>query len=203
MGGRGPSRKDPDRRQRRNEPASLVPVSDDELDDELDDDEGLAVDVPAPPPPPSPPAGLLKTTRDRWAAYWSSPVANLADPVSDLPALERLYRLYDDLERSHRAVKATGHMIEGSKEQLVMNPLLRHMQTEMAEIRQLEDRFGLSPRARLSLNFTLGQTAKTLADLNSEFVRGGEGDEDDDPRLDDALPGEVIDDRSEAAERSA
>jgi P27 family predicted phage terminase small subunit len=192
MGGRGPDRKDPDRRQRRNAPASLVPV-DDEPDVDL---------VEVVPEPPTSPAGLLKTTRDRWAAYWFSPVAKLADPVSDLPALERLYRLYDDLERSHRAVKATGHMIEGSKEQLVMNPLLRHMQTEMAEIRQLEDRFGLSPRARLSLNFTLGQTAKTLADLNSEFVGGGEGD-DDDPRLDDALSGEVVADDSEATERSA
>jgi P27 family predicted phage terminase small subunit len=193
VGGRGPSRKDPEKRQRRNEPASLVPV--DELDEDLATAEA--------PGPPAAPAGLLKTTRDRWTAYWKSPVAKLADPVSDLPALERLYRLYDDLERSHRAVKATGHMIEGSKEQLVMNPLLRHMQTEMAEIRQLEDRFGLSPRARLGLNFTLGQTAKTLADLNSEFVGGGDGDDDDDPRLDDALPGEVLPDDGPASQRSA
>lgn len=193
MGGRGPNRKDPDRRQRRNEPVSLVPA-----DEEPAEEEFLVAEIPA---PPSAPANLLKTTRDRWVAYWSSPVAGLADPVSDLPALERLYRLYDDLERSHRAVRATGHMVEGSKGQTVMNPLLRHMQTEMAEIRQLEDRFGLSPRARLGLNFTLGQTAKTLADLNSEF--GGEGDdEDDDPRLDEAIPGEVLDD-SQAPERSA
>lgn len=195
MGGRGPARKDPERRQRRNEPAALVPVDD-------DFDEDLAVDDA--PAPPQPPAGLLKTTRDRWAEFWTSPVAALADRVSDLPALERLFGLYDDLERCARAVRRAGHMVEGSKGQLVMNPLLRHMQTQAAEIRQLEDRFGLSPRARLALNFTLGQTAKTLADLNSEFVGGGDGDDqDDDPRLDDALPGEVVADDREAAERTA
>lgn len=198
MGGRGPARKDQERRQRRNEPTPLVPV-DDQPDDELADDEQLLVPVKV----PAAPAGLLKITRDRWAEFWTSPVAGLADRVSDRPALERLFGLYDDLERCARVVRKTGHMVEGSKGQLVMNPLLRHMQTQAAEIRQLEDRFGLSPRARLGLNFTLGQTAKTLADLNSEFGEGGEGDEDDDPRLDDAVPGEVIDDDREAAERSA
>ncbi|MGW7410482.1 hypothetical protein ACWGI9_43625 [Streptomyces sp. NPDC054833] len=53
---------------------------------------------------PSPPSGLLKATRERWEAYWSSPVAKLADPVGDLPALERLFRLYY-LERSNRTVR--------------------------------------------------------------------------------------------------
>ena len=138
---------------------------------------------------PLSPAGLLKTTRNRWDAYWASPVAKLADPVSDLPALERLFRLYDDLERSHQSVRKAGHMVEGSQGQAVMNPLLRHMQTVMAEVRQLEDRFGLSPRARLGLNLTLGATAKTIADLNADFVGGGD---DDDPRRDwDVIDGET------------
>ncbi|GLY81849.1 P27 family phage terminase small subunit [Actinoallomurus iriomotensis] len=193
MGGRGPSRKDPEKRQRRNEPVLLVPA---------DDDQELEV-LPVEPAPPPAPAGLLKLTRDRWVEFWASPVAKLADRVSDLPALERLFGLYDDLERCARTVRKAGHMIEGSKGQLVMNPLLRHMQTQAAEIRQLEDRFGLSPRARLGLNFTLGQTAKTLADLNSEFVGGGDVDDDDDPRLDDALPGEVVTDDGPSAQRSA
>ncbi|MEU3899748.1 P27 family phage terminase small subunit [Streptomyces sp. NPDC045251] len=138
------------------------------------------------PKPPAPPAGLLKSVRDRWTAYWESPVAQLADPVSDLPALERLYRLYDDLERSHSAVHKQGHMVRGYRDQTVMNPLLKHMQLVQAEVRQLEDRFGLSPRARLSLGVTLGEAAKGLADLNSEFMAGGEDDDDprDDPRFD-------------------
>ncbi|MGW6295639.1 phage terminase small subunit [Streptomyces sp. NPDC055058] len=166
MAGRGPAPKDPEKRQRRNAPKGLEAV-------------------PAAPglvERPSPPAGLLKSVRDRWAAYWESPVAQLADPVSDLPALERLYRLYDDLERSHATVRKQGHMVRGYRDQTVMNPLLKHMQLVQAEVRQLEDRFGLSPRARLSLGVTLGEAAKSLSDLNAEFMTGGE--DDDDPRFD-------------------
>ncbi|WP_426568104.1 P27 family phage terminase small subunit [Streptomyces canus] len=141
--------------------------------------------------PPAPPTGLLKRTRERWADYWASPVAKLADPISDLPALERLFALYDDLERSNASVKKTGHMVTGSQGQAVLNPLLRHIQQTQAEVRQLEDRFGLSPRARLSLNVTLGEAAKSLADLNSEFMAGG--DDDDDPRFDVIAGQDVID----------
>jgi P27 family predicted phage terminase small subunit len=176
MAGRGPAPKDPEKRQRRNAAKDLAVVSE------------AAVDVPE---PPSPPAGLLKKTRERWADYWSSPVAKLADPVSDLPALERLFALYDDLERSNAAVKKSGHMVTGSQGQAVLNPLLRHIQVTQGEVRQMEDRFGLSPRARLSLNVTLGEAAKSLADLNSEFMGGG--DDDDDPRFD-VIDGEVLDD---------
>ncbi|MER5912329.1 P27 family phage terminase small subunit [Streptomyces sp. NPDC001982] len=176
MAGRGPTPKDPDRRQRRNAAQDLAVVAE------------AAVDLPE---PPNPPAGLLKRTRERWAEYWASPVARLADPVSDLPALERLFVLYDDLERSNATVKRRGHMVTGSQGQAVLNPLLRHIQVTQGEVRQLEDRFGLSPRARLSLNVTLGEAAKSLADLNSEFTSGGE--DDDDPRFD-VVDGEVLDD---------
>ncbi|MEU1596194.1 P27 family phage terminase small subunit [Streptomyces sp. NPDC005708] len=182
MAGRGPARKDPERRQRRNAARDLEVVAD---------------PLAAPPEVhvPSPPAGLLKRTRERWAAYWASPVARLADPVSDLPALERLFALYDDLERSNATVKRRGHMVTGSQGQAVLNPLLRHIQVTQGEVRQLEDRFGLSPRARLSLNVTLGEAAKSLADLNSEFTAGGE--DDDDPRFD-VVDGEVLDDSETA-----
>jgi P27 family predicted phage terminase small subunit len=166
MAGRGPAPKDPERRQRRNAAKDLAVVSE------------AAAGVLE---PPSLPAGVLKETRDRWADYWASPVAKLAVPASDLHALERLFRLYDDLERSNAAVKKKGHMVTGSQGQAVLNPLLRHIQVTQAEVRQLEDRFGLSPRARLSLNVTR-EAAKSLADLNSEFMGGG--DDDDEPRFD-------------------
>jgi P27 family predicted phage terminase small subunit len=174
MAGRGPAPKDPEKRQRRNRARDLEAIPE-------------AAGVPT---RPTPPAGLLKSVRDRWTAYWESPVAQLADPVSDLPALERLYRLYDDLERSHATVRKQGHMVRGYRDQTVMNPLLKHMQLVQAEVRQLEDRFGLSPRARLSLGVTLGEAAKSLSDLNAEFMAGGE--DDDDPRFD-VLDGDVVD----------
>lgn len=179
MAGRGPAPKNPQERQRRNAANNLELVTP-SLQEPALAEQGA-------PPAPS---YLLVVTRERWSAYWRSPVAKLVDAVSDLPALERLFWLYDDLERSRRSVRQQGHMIDGSKGQTVMNPLLRHMQTVMSEIRQLEDRFGLSPRARLSLNLTLGQAAQSLADLNAPFLAGGD---DDDPRLD-AVEVEVIDD---------
>jgi hypothetical protein len=37
-------------------------------------------------------------------------------------------------------------MVRGSMGQMVLHPLLRHTQATQAEIRQLEDRFGLFPR---------------------------------------------------------
>ncbi|GAA3550737.1 hypothetical protein GCM10022419_033760 [Nonomuraea rosea] len=180
MAGRGPAPKDPEERQRRNAPKTLELVG-----------PGLESPAEAEGGPPAAPEYLLPATAERWASYWTSPVAKLVDAVSDLPALERLFWLYDDLERSRKAVAETGHVITGSKGQQVMNPLLRHMQTQAAETRQLEDRFGLSPRARLSLNLTLGQAAQSLADLNAPFLDSG-GD-DDDPRLD-VVDAEVVDD---------
>lgn len=180
MAGRGPAPKDPEERQRRNaaKPLELV---------------GPALEQPAVVEggPPAAPDYLLPVTVARWAAYWKAPVAKLVDAVSDLPALERLFWLYDDLERSRQAVADTGHVIEGSKGQTVMNPLLRHMQAQAAETRQLEDRFGLSPRARLSLNLTLGQAAQSLADLNAPFL--ADGGDDDDPRMD-VVDAEVVPD---------
>ena len=180
MAGRGPAPKDPEDRQRRNaaKPLELVATALEQP--------SVAADG-----PPAPPDYLLPATQDRWVAYWTSPVAKLVDAVSDLPALERLFWLYDDLERSRRAVRDKGHMIEGSQGQTVMNPLLRHMQTQAAEIRQMEDRFGLSPRARLALNLTLGQAAQSLADLNAPFLT--DGGDDDDPRMD-VVDAEVVPD---------
>jgi P27 family predicted phage terminase small subunit len=181
MAGRGPVRKDPARRQRAasHKPASLAMVK-------------PAHDVAATPEGvPSAPDGVGERTERQWLAYWSSPVAKLVDPVSDLPALERLFLLYDDCHQFRESIRKHP-MLEGSQGQMVRNPFVKDLKDAQAEIRQLEDRFGLSPRARLGLNLTLGATAKTLADLNAEFTGGVD---DDDPRFD------VID--GEATERPA
>lgn len=170
MAGRGPVPKDPERRQRArtHRPAQLSVVR-------------PAHDVAATPEgvPPAP-VGVSERTVQQWLSYWSSPVAKLVDPVSDLPALERLFLLYDDCQQYRESIRRDP-MVEGSQGQLVRNPFVKDLKDAQAEIRQLEDRFGLSPRARLGLNLTLGATAKTLADLNADFA-GVSGD--DDPRYD-------------------
>lgn len=181
MAGRGPAPKDAAARQRRNAPRALELVA------------AVGAQVAALKAPP-PPDGLLKRTVERWEAFWTSPVASLVDRTSDMPALERLFELYDDCARFRRSIR-DNPMIEGSQGQMVRNPFVKDLKDSQAEVRQLEDRFGLSPRARLGLNLTLGATAKTLADLNSDFAGGG-GD-DDDPRYD--IDGDVV----ETAERSS
>lgn len=167
MAGRGFTPK-PSDRQRRNTPKALASVT------------ALVPDVACPVPP----AGLWKVTREQWAAFWGSPVAKLVDSASDMPALHRLFGLMDDCTRYRTSIRQSP-FVEGSQGQQVRSPYVRDLQAAQAELRQLEDRFGLSPRARLSLGVVLGEAKRSLADLGAAFTTD-EGDSDDgDPRDDD------------------
>ncbi len=177
--GRRPTPKDSEYRQRRNQPRALeaVAASRGEL--------APVEDYPAAPD------GLLERTKGRWAAFWRSPVAVLVDRTSDLPALGRLFELYDDADRFRLHIREAA-MVEGSKGQMVRNPFVKDLKDTQSAILALEDRFGLSPRARLGLNLSLVGAAKTLADLNEDFGVDG----DDDPRFD-AIDGELVSETSE------
>jgi len=167
VAGRGPAPKAA-HVQRRNTPKALASVT------------ALVPDVAC----PAPPAGLLKATQGQWTAFWSSPVAKLVDTDSDLPALGRLFELVDECARYRTSIRQTP-FIEGSMGQQVRNPFVKDLQSAQAELRQLEDRFGLSPRARLSLGVVLGEAKRSLADLGAAFTTD-EGDADDgDPRDED------------------
>ena len=117
--------------------------------------------------PPAPPSGLLKATVARWEAYWASPVAAAADRVTDLPALERLFRSYDEVERAGRAFRRE-RIVAGSTGQPTLNPLGRYIAQLTTEITGLEDRLGLTPKARLALGIQLGEARRSLNDLISE-----------------------------------
>lgn len=130
--------------------------------------------------PPTPPAGLLETLRGEWERLWASPLATTFT-TSDVPALERLFELRDEAVRHQRAAKRTP-TVEGSKGQVVLNPVLRQRDALLAEIRQLEDRFGLSPRSRLQLGITLSEAHRSLDDLNRAYVERESGNDPRDPR---------------------
>lgn len=120
---------------------------------------------------PAPPTGLLAVHRGEWVRLWESPLASsFAD--SDLPALERLFQLRDEALRHQRAGKSRP-LVPGSQGQEVLNPVLRQRDALLAEIRQLEDRFGLSPRSRLQLGITLLEQHRSLADLNKRYLEQG------------------------------
>jgi P27 family predicted phage terminase small subunit len=132
----------------------------------------------APPPPP----GLLVASKATWARFWSSPLAQIVVPDTDLSALTRLWSLYDERTRMYRAITRE-RVVRGSKGQPRANPLYAQMSALDSAIERLEDRFGLSPRARLTLGVILGDAARSLADLNADL----ESDEDLDDLLDDPV----------------
>ena len=99
---------------------------------------------------------MSKFARDWWATLWESPVAHVFEPV-DVPALVRAARLVDKEARG----EATG--------------------VELSELRQLEDRFGLSPLARRRLQWEIeratpeGEQAYAVDPERLARLRLGEG----------------------------
>jgi P27 family predicted phage terminase small subunit len=142
---------------------------------------GIVPVLPARLPAPDPPDGLLQATSNRWIEFWNSPLAGVVSSATDMPALERLFTLYDERERAYRAFRKE-RLIVGSQGQPVLNPMGRLLKELDGEIRQLEDRFGLSPKARLQLGVQYGEAKKTLDTLNADLALDLEPDEDD-PRL--------------------
>lgn len=145
---------------------------------------------------PTVPAGLLAPTKAWWAKFWSSELSRFLKPT-DLTALEQLAILYDERERAQHAIRRTrvetytdtdgterqarvsNRLVMGSKGQPVLNPLIRYVEDLQGDITRLEDRFGLTPKARLALGLQLAEGTKRLEDL---IV-----DEDDD-EADDGQP---------------
>lgn len=113
---------------------------------------------------PPAPSGLLANTVMRWEAYWSSPVGGAANPVSDRAAVERLFRAYDEMDRVGGEFRRE-RVVEGSTGQPTLHPLGRYIATLNSEILQLEDRLGLSPKARAQLGLAIAEAKKTLGDL--------------------------------------
>lgn len=139
----------------------------------------LSLSAPIAQGPPAP-VGILKTTREAWLAFWRSPLARVVHPDTDGTALSRLFTLYDERDRAYRVLKRK-RLVAGSMGQPRANPLFGVVRELDGEIRQLEDRFGMSPRARLVLGVTLGDEP-TLDDLNAE-LDDDEGDDSPDPRF--------------------
>jgi len=107
-------------------------------------------------------------------------MAQTFDRVTDLPALTRLFQLKDDRERIYRAVRKKW-LVKGSVGQIVVNPLVKQIREMDTEIRQLEDRFGLTPMSRLKLGVQFGEAHRSLDALNRSL--DGDQDEKADPEV--------------------
>jgi P27 family predicted phage terminase small subunit len=156
-----PPKKRPARRQRRNRTdIGLV--------------EAVAPQVPAPPPD----RAWLKGTRERWAGFWRSDLSSVVEADTDTAALRRLFTYYDELDRATRAVRRE-RFVEGSQGQPRLNPAAKYVLELEGSVRALEDRFGLTPKARLQLGVEFATAQRTLKRMNADLeVDGGP-----DPRL--------------------
>ncbi len=158
----GRTRKPPERRQRRGtKDAAPVSVAPAETGPGHDDDAGLDVR-----PAPAPDRGWLAGTTEDWREFWASDIARQTK-ATDRPAVRRLFRLRDQLTRTQRAATELRReamkepIVDGSMAQKVANPLFRAAEAAASEalslegrVLPLEDRFGLSPRARLNLGLS-------------------------------------------------
>lgn len=174
-----PTKKRADRRQRRNKTPELtvIPGARDRLAQ-------LAETYPG-----GDGRSLLKSTRARWRAYLESDVALAVDAASDWPALERLFLMYDERERYRRELHKTP-LVEGSMGQTVSHPFESAVSSLDRRIKDLEDRFGLSPKARAQLGVEVGAAQRSLDEMNARIARGEPDDDDldeDDPRLDNII----------------
>ena len=124
------------------------------------------------PPKPS----WLKEVKEQWDVYWTTQVSELLAP-HHVPALYRLFELRDAQGRALRIYKREP-MVQGSMKQPVVNPAMTTVQSLEKDIRALEDRLGLTPKAQASLGIKIGQAGLTAAELNR--MAAEESDDDDD-----------------------
>lgn len=130
---------------------------------------------------PEPDREWLPETRSEWAELWRSDLSRRIEPV-DGPAVRRLFEWRDEQTRARRRAKVLRSEAEkeatvvGSKGQPVANPLFSTADAADAQalaietrIVALEDRIGLSPKARLNLGVT-EQHGMNLAARNAQIA---------------------------------
>lgn len=131
---------------------------------------------------PVPPAHLTERWVKSWEVFWASPFAQVVQPAQ-YPALERLFSMYEERERMDVYLREEP-MTVGSQGQKILNPMYRQRTAVDAEIRQLEDRFGLHPKAGLQLGIVYGEAARSLEELNARIANAAvaEANAEEDPR---------------------
>ena len=131
---------------------------------------------------PAAPAYLADRWKAAWLTFWESPFSQVVQPAQ-MPALERLFSMYDERDRMDAELRVNPMMV-GHKGQAILNPLYRQRSAMDAEIRQLEDRFGLHPKAGLTLGIVYGEAARSLEELNARISNAAiaEAEAEADPR---------------------
>lgn len=122
---------------------------------------------------PRPPKGLTKEAAAAWRAFFRSPLGGAVDYQGDGPALRRWIWLVSERERLvARFASGFEELIgRGSLGQVALNPLLKLEERYSREIMAYEDRFGMTPLARMRLGIAIGQAAESLDGLRKRLTQ--------------------------------
>jgi hypothetical protein len=125
---------------------------------------------------PTMPRGLCQQAQEAWRSYWSNTVSGVMRPEDTTVSL----RWVTNLDRYHRLISEADRepVSVGSTGQPKCNVLYDLCMKLEASIRADEQQLGIGPLNRLKLGAQLAESAKTLAEINTESAGGGE-----DPRV--------------------
>jgi len=115
-------------------------------------------------PIPIPPAGLRKSAKDAWLAFWRSPMATLVQDESDMDALRDWAFCISERDRIQPLVRKTP-LVPGSMGQMVLNPLAALVKDYTRRIDRYREQFGMTPLSRMRLGIAVGEAHDVLSDL--------------------------------------
>lgn len=105
---------------------------------------------------PEPPESLSGELLDYWDDFWSSAAASMVDEDSDYLVVSRLFRLYAIAENTMTTLEEKD------------NPSSNEISTMVrlsSELRMIEGALGISPRSRMALGVTGGDSGDSLDDF--------------------------------------
>ena len=138
-------------------------------------------------PPPLPPEELSDVNKRFWVEFWVSNLARAVDPKSDMPAILRLFELYDGRDRLDEVWRSQQLIVDGvievidklgnvkTQNAIKVNPLRSVIAICDDQIMKLEDRFGLNPLSRLRLGIK-------FEELSAKMRKAPEREPAEDPR---------------------
>jgi P27 family predicted phage terminase small subunit len=123
---------------------------------------------------PRMPRGLCQQAQDAWRNFWLDVVSGAVQPAD----IEVTIRWVTNVDRYHRLVAEADRepIVVGSQGQPKPNALYGVAYMIESSIREDERQLGVGPLNRMRLGVAFSESAKSLAELNSEVPHG------DDPR---------------------
>ena len=109
----------------------------------------------------------LPEIQEQWQDFWTTDLSNAIDKAQ-LPVLKRLFRLRNEQQIFIELAAREDYFSNGSKEQLKIHPARDEIRKLEPLIVALEDRLGLSPKAKANLGLATASTMLTVEHLNAE-----------------------------------